>query len=297
MVFIFIVLAILIYCIKGCISSIINLLLLVKKKVTRILYSSKYHCFQLFVKAAQKKDHLLDGTRVWDGGTFTARMFTQFQATLPDPWLMSGIGAKMETKERMKESNSEKGENMGCAKDKEQITAVQYGDTNVEVASKMGEVKEEEVEMQTKNATHQDRVEDNTQENTCPVQKTIRSPSLEESEAPTQHRLQQPHSPVEEPKECWGKYDFLIPDITETSKLLCEFASANTQMHPKLSGECAEPYLHVPAGPGLAQAMQCPLLQFNAIYCYLPKQLLSTFEGDQNAFTTVILRNAKVKRY
>lgn len=209
---------------------------------------------------------------------------------------MSDTGAKMETKERMKESNSEKEETMGCAKDKEQITTVQYGDTNVEVASKMGEAKGEEVEMQTKSTTHQDRVEDNTQENTSPVQKTIRSPSLEELEAPSQHRLQQPHSLVEEHKDCWDKYDFLIPDITETSKLVCEFASVNTLTHPKLSGECAELYMRIPAGPGLAQAMQCPLLQFNTIYCYLPKQPVSTFEGEQNAFTTIILRNAKVKR-
>lgn len=199
---------------------------------------------------------------------------------------MSGIGAKMETKERMKESNSEKGENMGCAKDKEQIATVQFGDTNVEVASKIGKVKEEDVEMQTKNSTHQERVEDNTQENACPMQKTIRSPSLEESEAPSQHRLQQPHSPVEEQKDCWDKYDFLIPDITGTSKR-CDFASAHSETNPKLSGECAEPYLRVPAGPGLTQAMQCPLLHCNAMYCYLPAQPLSTFEGDQNAFATI----------
>lgn len=222
-------------------------------------------------------------------------MFTQSQTTLPDPSLLCGIGAKMETEERMNESNSEKGENMGCAKDKEQIATVQYGDTNVEVASKMGEVKEEEVQMQTKNATYQEKVEDNTQ-NTCPVQKTIRSPSLEESEAPFQHRLQQPCSPVEEHKECWDNSDFLSPDSNETSKIQFKFASANNQTQPKLSGECAEPYLRVPAGPGLIQAMQCPLLQFNARYYYPPKQPLSTFEGDKNDLTKNILRNAKVKR-
>lgn len=214
-------------------------------------------------------------------------MFTQFQKTLPDLGLASGIDTKMETKERMKESNSEKGENMGRAKDKKQITTAQYGDTNIEVASKMGEVKEEEVEMQTKNGTHQERVEDNAQENTCPVQKTIRSPSLEESEAPSQNRLQQPHGPGEEHKDCWDKYDFLIPDITESSKR-CEFASAHSEVHPKLSGECAEPYLPVAAGPGLTHAVQGPVLHFNAMYCYLPKHPLSAFEGDQNAFATII---------
>lgn len=198
---------------------------------------------------------------------------------------MSGIGAKMETKERMNESDSEKGENMGRAKDKEQITTVQYGDTNVEDATEMGEVKEEEVEMQTKNTTHQDRVEDNVQENPGPEQKSITSPSLEESKVPSEHSLQQPHGPIEERKEFWDKYDFLIPDVTETPELLCEFSSANTEMHPQLSGACAEPYSSVAAGPCLAQAMPCPLLQFNAIY-YLPKQPLSTLEGDQNAFTT-----------
>lgn len=223
-------------------------------------------------------------------------MFTQFQTTLPDPWLVSDIGTKMETKERMKESNSEEGENMGHAKGKELITTVQSGDTNADVASKMGEVKEEEVEMKAKNATYQDRVEDNIQEHTCPVQKTISSPSLEESEAASQHRLQQPHSLIEEHKDCWNKYDFLTPDMTEASKQLCEFGSANIQTHPKISGECAEYYLHVPVGCGLAQAKQCPLLQFNPTYSYFPKGPLSTFEGDQNAFVNIILKNLKVKR-
>lgn len=223
-------------------------------------------------------------------------MFTQSQTTLPDQRLECGVGAKMESEERMKESNSEKGENMGRAKDKEQITTVQSRDTNVEVASKMGEVKEEEVEIQTKNATYRERVEDNTQENTWPVQNIIKSPILEESEAPFQNRLQQPHSPVENHKECWDSYDFLNPDSHETSKIQFNLASASNQMQPKLSRKCAEPYLHVPAGPGLIQAMQCPRLPYNAIYYYLPKHPLSTFEGEENDFTKNILRNAEVKR-
>lgn len=262
--------------------------------------SEHYACLNItvfnFFKAAQKKDHLLHGTRAWDGGAVTARLFTQSQTTLQDQRLMCDIGAKMESEERMKESNSEKGENMGRAKDKEQITNVQYRDTNVEVASKMGDVKEEKVEIQTKNTTYQETVEDNTQENTCPVQNPIKSPSLEESEAPFQHNLQQPHSPVENHKECWDSYDFLNPDSHETSKIQFNLASASNQMQPKLCSKCAEPYLHVPAGPCLIQAMQCPLLPYNGIYYYLPKHPLSTFEGEENDITKNILRNAKVKR-
>lgn len=202
---------------------------------------------------------------------------------------MSGRGAKMETKERMKESNCEKGGNTERAKDKELISTPQYGDTNVGAASRTVQVKEEEVEMQTEKETHHDRMEDTGQENTCSVQKTTRSPSLEESETPSHPRLQRPHSPVEEHKEFWDTYNYLIPHIPETSGLLREFAPASTQGHPKLSGECSEPYLAVPAGPGLAQPMQCPLFQFHPIYGFLPKQPLSTFEGDQNALTTIIL--------
>lgn len=171
---------------------------------------------------------------MWDVGAVTARM-----------WLMSGIGANREMKERIKESNSKKGDIMGHAKDRP-ITTVQYGDTNVDVASKMAKV-EEEVQVQTKNATHHDRGEDNT-----------------------------------------DKYDFIIPDITETSHFPFELASANPQTHPKLSGQYAEPYLHFSAGCGFTQGMQRPLLQFNAVYCDLPKHPLSTFEGDRNAFRIIM---------
>lgn len=197
---------------------------------------------------------------------------------------MSGVGAKMETGERVKESNCEKGENMGLTRDKEQITNAQYRDANVGAASRMGEVKEEEVEMQTKKATPQDRVEDNSQENTCLVQKTTKSTSLEESEIPSDHRPQ-PHSLAEEHKDRWDRCEVLIPHITETSELLCEFAPASTQMHPGVRG--SEPYLPFPTGPGLTQAMQCPLLQFNAI------QPLSAFEGDRNALAAIIFKKLK----
>lgn len=65
-------------------------------------------------------------------------MFTQSQTTLSAP-----VGAKTEMEERIKEPNSEKGENM------EQVSNLQHSETNVE---------EEELAM--KNATCQDRVED-----------------------------------------------------------------------------------------------------------------------------------------
>lgn len=243
--------------------------------------------------AAKRENRLLNGTRVWAAGAVTARMFTQSQTS-------PVIGAKTETKERTKEPNSEKGENM------EEILTLQYSQTNVEFASKMTKVEEEELET----ATRQDRVEDpqqkadggrvltdaehkpgpplghqhNTTETARPVKKTpIRSPSLEESTAPSEHGLHRTTSPVEEQNDCWDKHDFLFPDIAENSKLPFGFLSSNTETRP-LSAECAQPHLRFPAHPVVTRAMPHPQLLFNATYFYPP----STFEGDQNAFTAVI---------
>lgn len=243
--------------------------------------------------AAKRENRLLNGTRVWAAGAVTARMFTQSQTS-------PVIGAKTETKERTKEPNSEKGENM------EQILTVQYSETNVEFASKMTKVEEE-----LETATRQDRVEDpqqkaeggrvlttdaehkpgpllgyqhNTTEAARPVKKTpIRSPGLE-SVAPSEHRLQRTTSPVEEQNDCWDKHDFLFPDIDENSKLPFGFLSSNTETRPLSFSECAQPHPRFPARPVVTRAMPHPQLLFNATYFYPP----STFEGDQNAFTGVI---------
>lgn len=218
-------------------------------------------------------------------------MFTQSQTTLSAP-----DGAKTEMEERIKEPNSEKGENM------EQVSNLQYSQTNVEFGSKMTKVEEEELEI--KNATCQERVENPQQtdrepklgsqlgrlllqdyipKTTHPVQ-AISSPSLEESAAPSDHRLQQTTSTVEKQKGSCDTNDFLVPGIAKNSQLPFGFASPNTATHP-VGVECEQPYLHIPARPVITQTMQHPPLLFNHRYCHFP---LSTFEGDQNFFRAIL---------
>ncbi|XP_056867973.1 protein angel homolog 1 isoform X2 [Takifugu flavidus] len=184
---------------------------------------------------------------------------------------------------RIKEPNSEKGENM------EQVSKLQYSETNVEFGPEMTKVEEEELEI--KNATCQERVEDPQQtdwepklgsqlgrlllqdyipKTILPVQEAITSPSLEESAAPSDHRLQQTTSTGEKQKD-----SFLVPGIAKNSQLSFGFASPNTATHP-VGVECEQPYLHIPARPVITQVMQHPPLLFNHQYCHFP---LSTFEA------------------
>lgn len=206
--------------------------------------------------------------------------------------------------ERIKEPNSEKGENM------EQVSNIQYSETSVEFGSKMTKVEEEELELE--NATCQEKVEDPQQtdweprlgsqlgrlllqdyipKTTHPVQEAITSPSLEESAAPSDHKLQRTTSTVEKQKDSWATYDFLVPGIAKNSQLPFGFASPSTATHP-VGEECEQPYLHIPARPVITQAMRHPPLLFNHGCCHFP---LSTFEGDQNFFRSIILLNGNVK--
>lgn len=82
-------------------------------------------------------------------------MFTQSQTTLSAP-----VGANTEMEERIKEPNSEKGENM--------VSNLQYSEKNVEFGSKMTKVEKKELEI--KNVTCQERVVD--------PQQTDREPKL-----------------------------------------------------------------------------------------------------------------------
>lgn len=212
-------------------------------------------------------------------------MFTQSQ-TLPAP-----DGAKTEMEERIKEPNSEQRESM------EQVSNIQYSEANVVFGSKMTKVQEEELEME--NVTCQEKVGDPQQtdwepklgsqlgrllsqeyipKTRHPVQEAITSPSLEESAAPSDHRLQQTTSTVGKQKDSWATYDFLVPGIAEDSQFPFGFASPNTAT-PPVSEEWEQPYFHVPARPVITRAMRHPPLLFNHGYCHFP---LSTFEGDQN---------------
>lgn len=212
-------------------------------------------------------------------------MFTQSR---PTPSAL--VGAKTETEERIKEPNSEKGQKL------EQVSNLQYSETNVEVASKMTKVEEGQLEI--KHSTRQDgvedprqtdseyklesqlgrlRLQDHTPRTTRPVREMIGSPNLEELAAPT--------SPVEEQKDSGGKCDFLVPDIAENSPLPFGFLSPNAETHPP-GVECAQPYSRIPARPVVTGAMRRPLLLFNDRYCHFP---LSNIEGDQNFFKAIIL--------
>lgn len=219
---------------------------------------------------------------MWDGSAVPARMFTQSQTTLSAP-----VGAETEMEERIKEPNSQKGENM------DQVSNLQYSETNVG-----------EEELEIKNATGQDRVEDPQQadwepklgsqlgrlllqdyipKTNHPVQEAITLPSLEESAASSDHRLQQTTNTVVKQKDSCDTHDtFIVPGIAKNSQLPFGFASPNTATHPV--GE--QPYPHIPVRPVITQAMRHPPLLFNHGYCHFP---LSIFEGDQIFLRSIIL--------
>ncbi len=125
-------------------------------------------------------------------------------------------------------------------------------------------------------------MEDRPQGPTCAVQEEMKMPSLEEPVTPA------------EVTECWDEY--VAPtaddmhDGESSSKLIFASLLSNTQAHLKLSGQHdSQTGWHFPAGPGLAEEVQCPLWQFPAVSYYPPIEPTVPFEGeDQNFFTFVI---------
>ncbi|XP_051252134.1 protein angel homolog 1 isoform X1 [Dicentrarchus labrax] len=145
------------------------------------------------------------------------------------------------------------------------------------------------------------QTDDSTQppQTTCPVQKKVAIPSLEESVTLAEPSIQETTSPVweqtqipsieesitpaeftAEVTECWDEYIAPAADemhCGESSNLI--FTSLLSDTRLKLSGEHAmQTGWHFPAGPGLAEEVQCLLGQFPAVSYYPPIELTVPFE-------------------
>ncbi|XP_029316607.1 protein angel homolog 1 isoform X2 [Cottoperca gobio] len=139
------------------------------------------------------------------------------------------------------------------------------------------------------------QTEDGIQETQSQFGKKIKIPSLEESVTPAEPSIQETTRSVQEQiqsleesmppaeeTECWDEY--VVPtadgDGEESSlKLGVLSLLSNTPTHLKLSGQHdAQAGWHFPAGPGLAEEMQCPLWQFPAVSYYPPIEPTVPFE-------------------
>ncbi|XP_071354476.1 protein angel homolog 1 isoform X2 [Trachinotus anak] len=117
--------------------------------------------------------------------------------------------------------------------------------------------------------------EDNMQEITCLVHRQMQIPSMEESVTPPET--------VSKITECWDEY--LAPTADEwhggasSSKLVFTSLLSNTQTHLKFSGQHdTQTGWHFPAGPGLAEEVQCPLWEFPTVSYYPPIEPTVPFE-------------------
>ncbi|XP_039993923.1 protein angel homolog 1 isoform X2 [Xiphias gladius] len=117
--------------------------------------------------------------------------------------------------------------------------------------------------------------EDIIQDTTCPVQRHIQSPSVEESWTPSET--------ADKITECWDEYVVPAPDEMHDGASSSELAFAslifNTQTHLKFGGQHdTQTGWHFPAGPDLAEEVQCPLWQFPAVSYYPPIDATEPFE-------------------
>ncbi|XP_037550480.1 protein angel homolog 1 [Nematolebias whitei] len=242
---------------------------------------------------------LVNGRTTWDCGAVT-NTYNQSETTLHDQ--------REKTMEDAKESVEELGlrdNNTDLDMDKEPLTAVIHQDTKIDTAPKMNEMQcalNEEVETQKQedkdiavyykdtedeSATSSDDVspqqaltaqfmllhtEDSIQDVTCPLQKQVKTETLEVSVLKAEEN-KHTHFPVEqlqlsnldesqspfktrhEVTECWHEY--LLPTGDSTSDASCEQHDAQIGWH-------------FPAEPGLTQEVQCPFWQLPAGSYYPP---------------------------
>ncbi|XP_034419509.1 protein angel homolog 1 isoform X2 [Cyclopterus lumpus] len=252
------------------------------------------------------------------GAAVTTRRFTQCQTTLLDRGLSPSSGTKGETKESMKEPSPEKEDDASAVADEEQRVAVPHEETKNGAASTMSELESTltEKEAERRNGLLQDRVEapkqkvreitihlvtqnteegiisptgdigpekalgpqleclqkeDKAQETTSSVQEKIKIPSAEESMTPAKT--------ASEVTECWDEYVSPTADEMHGEVLSFSCLPSNTQSCLKLSGQQdTQASWHFPAGPGLAEEVQCPLWQFPAVSYYPPMEPTVPFE-------------------
>ncbi|XP_034713530.1 protein angel homolog 1 [Etheostoma cragini] len=109
------------------------------------------------------------------------------------------------------------------------------------------------------------------QDTTHPVQEEIQVQNLEESMAPAETTA--------EVTECWDEYMAPTADGGESSsELVPSSLLFNTQTHLLSGHHDTQTSWHFPAGPGLAEEVQCPLWQFPALSYYPPKETIVPFE-------------------
>lgn len=270
-------------------------------------------CFCCFVGESKTSifPSLVNGRTMWDRGTVT-NTYSQSETALLDQ--------RGKTMGDAKESLEELGlrdNNTDLDMDKEPLTAVLHKDTKIDTAPKMSEMQsalKEEVETrkqkdkdiavyckdtQDENATSSDDIspqqalttqfmllhtEDSIREVTCPVQEQTKTETLEASVLKAEEskhtyfsveqfqlsNLDESQSPVEtrhDITECWDEY--LHPTEDFASDAACEQHDAQIGWH-------------FPAGPGLAQEVQCPFWQFPAGSYYPPLEPTVPFEGLEN---------------
>ncbi|KAF0044449.1 hypothetical protein F2P81_003607 [Scophthalmus maximus] len=144
------------------------------------------------------------------------------------------------------------------------------------------------------------QTDDGPEESACPLQRQIQMHTLDESVIPavddikknTRHvqtplRVEEsvtPSDTVNQMPECWDEY--CIPptanemhDGASSPQLMFVSPLANTQTHLRLSDQHDEQVgWHFPAGPGLAEEVQCLLWQFPAASYYPPTEPTEPFE-------------------
>ncbi|XP_059209337.1 protein angel homolog 1 [Centropristis striata] len=135
---------------------------------------------------------------------------------------------------------------------------------------------------------------DNTQQTSSPMQEKLQILSLEESVAPAEPSTPETTLPVQEQiqsseesvapaevTECWDEY--VLPTADDMhggescSKLVFSSLLFDTQTNLKLQ-HGPQAGWHFPAGPGLAEEVQCPPWQFPAVSYYPPTEPTVPFE-------------------
>lgn len=264
-------------------------------------------CFCCFVEESRTSiSPLVNGRTMWDCGTVT-KTYSQSETTLHDQREKT-MGDAKERVEELDRGDT----NTDLDMDKEPLTAVLHKETDT--APKMSEMqcalkkgvetrKQEDKDIAVcykdtkgESTTSSDDVspqqaltaqfillhtEDSIQEVTCPVQKQTKTETLEVSALKAEEtsrtyfpveqlqlsNLDESQSPFKtrrEVTECWDEY------VLPTGDLIFD---ASCEQHDAQVG------WHFPAGPGLAQEVQCPFWQLPAGSYYPTLGPTVPFEG------------------
>ncbi|XP_024861537.1 protein angel homolog 1 isoform X2 [Kryptolebias marmoratus] len=248
---------------------------------------------------------LINGRTEWDGGTATI-INSQSETALLDQ-IRETMG---DEKERVEEPDL-KDNNTNLDMDKEPLTVFLHKETKNDTAPKMREMQsalKEEVET-PKHKNSDDinpqqalmeqfkclQIEDSIQEVTCPKQKQTQTETLDVSvleaeeskhicsadEQVLSSDLDESKSPAKttsEVTECWDEYLAPTGDVTfnaagDSEIVYTDSFLSSTQTHPNLDEQHdAQTGWHFPAGPGLAQEVQCPFWQLPAGSYYPPME-------------------------